>query len=451
MKNFILFFALLFSFSSFAQIEGTWNGNIEIPNQKLPFVIHIDKVNNKWQAIGESPVQTDEKFPLEKISFQNDTLKISDAESGMNYVGILKNPKHIEGKFSQQGMSFTLNLEKGDFTLKRPQEPQPPFNYTSENITFKNKEVGITLAGTLTIPNGKGPFPTIVLAAGSGPNDRNEEILGHKPFLVLADYLTKNGYAVLRYDKRGVAESTGDFKNATIFDFANDAEAALAFLRTKKEIDSKKMGIIGHSEGGDIAQIVASKDATLDFIVSMAGPGIKGSEMLVLQNDALSKAMNIPELTRLLNKKLNKKTYEIIMSNDSKEQADKELKEYFKTTVHYKNLSDEQLDKQVSNLYSEYIRQLLLFDPQNYLPKINCKVLALNGEKDLQVSSKENLEGWKNGLTHNKNVTIKSYPNLNHLFQPATTGLHTEYGEIETTIEPIVLEDIVKWLNENVK
>lgn len=451
MKNFILFFALLFSFSSFAQIEGTWNGNIEIPNQKLPFVIHIDKVNNKWQAIGESPVQTDEKFPLEKISFQNDTLKISDAESGMNYVGILKNPKHIEGKFSQQGMSFTLNLEKGSFKLNRPQEPKPPFSYKSEDVTFENKKAGITLAGTLTMPNGKGPFPTIVLVAGSGPNDRNEEILGHKPFLVLADYLTKNGYAVLRYDKRGVAESTGDFRNATIFDFANDVEAALAFLKTKKEIDSKKMGIIGHSEGGDVAQIVASKDATLDFIVSMAGPGIKGSEMLVLQNDALSKAMNIPELTRLLNKKLNKKTYEIIMSNDSKEQADKELKEYFKTTVHYKNLSEEQLDNQVSNLYSSYFRQLLLFDPQDYLPKVNCKVLAINGAKDVQVTSKENLEGIAKGLSHNQKVTIKEYPNLNHMFQKAETGMPAEYGEIETTIEPVVLEDMVKWLNDNVK
>lgn len=451
MKKFILLFALLFSFSSFSQIEGTWNGNIEIPNQKLPFVIHIDKVNNEWQVMGESPSETNKKFPLEKISFQNDTLKISDAKLGMNYIGILTNPKQIEGNFSQRGMSFILNLEKGSFKLNRPQEPQPPFNYKTEDVIFENKEAKIKLAGTLTMPSGRGKFPAIVLVAGSGPNDRNEEILGHKPFLVLADYLTKNGYAVLRYDKRGVAESTGDFKNATIFDFAKDAKAALAFLRTKKEIDSKKMGIIGHSEGGDIAQIVASKDATLDFIVLMAGPGIKGSEMLVLQNDALSKAMNIPELTRLLNKKLNEKTYEIIMSNDSKEKADKELKEYFKTTVHYKNLSEEQLDKKVSNLYSEYLRQLLLFDPQNYLPKVNCKVLALNGAKDVQVTSKENLEGIAKGLSHNQKATIKEYPNLNHLFQPATTGLHTEYGEIETTIEPVVLEDMVTWLNENVK
>lgn len=451
MKNIILLFALLISFSSFAQIEGTWNGNIEILNQKLPFVIHIDKVNNEWQVIGESPVQTVEKFPLEKISFQNDTLKISDAKLGMNYVGILKNSKQIEGKFSQRGMSFTLNLEKGSFKLNRPQEPQPPFSYKSENITFKNKEAGITLAGTLTMPNGKGPFPAVVLAAGSGPNDRNEEILGHKPFLVLADYLTKNGYVVLRFDKRGVAESTGDFKTATLFDFAKDTEAALAFLRTKKEIDSKKVGIIGHSEGGAVAQIVASKDAALDFIVLLASPGIKGSEMLVLQNDALSEAMNIPELTRLLNKKLNEKTYEIIMSNDTKEKADKELKEYYKTTVHYKNLNEEQLDKQVKNIYSAYIRQLLLFDPQEYLQKVHCKVLAINGTKDLQVTSEENLAGIEKGLSHNQKTTIKEYPNLNHLFQPAKSGLHTEYSEIETTIELVVLEDMVKWLNENVK
>ena len=147
----------------------------------------------------------------------------------------------------------------------------------------------------------------------------------------------------------------------------------------------------------------------------------------------------------------NKKTYEIIMSNDSKEQADKELKEYFKTTVHYKNLSDEQLDKQVSNLYSSYFRHLLLFDPQDYLPKVNCKVLAINGAKDVQVTSKENLEGIAKGLSHNQKVTIKEYPNLNHMFQKAETGMPAEYGEIETTIEPIVLEDIVKWLNENVK
>jgi len=451
MKNFILFFALLFSFTSFAQIEGTWNGNIEIPNQKLPFVIHISKANNQWKAMGESPIQTNEKFPLEKITFQNDTLKISDSKLGMNYTGVLKNAKYIEGKFSQGGMSFSLNLEKGEFKLNRPQEPQPPFSYKNEDVTFENKEAQIKLAGTLTMPNGKGKFPAVVLVSGSGPQNRNEEVLGHKPFLLIADYLTKNGYAVLRFDDRGVAASEGDFTKATVFDFASDAKAAIKYLKTIKDIDSKKIGILGHSEGGEVAQIIASQDATVNFIVLMASPGIKGSEGLVLQNDAFSKAMDIPELTRALNKKLNEKTYEIIMSNDSKEKAEKELKEYYKTTVHFKNLTNEELDNQIKGLYSDHIRQLLLFNPMDYLPKINCKVLALNGTKDLQVTSLENLAAIEKGLSHNKKLKIISYEGLNHLFQPATTGLDTEYAEIETTIEPVVLEDITKWLNENVK
>ena len=451
MKHITLFFALLFSFSSFAQIEGTWNGNIEIPNQKLPFVIHISKGNNEWKVMGESPIQTDEKFQLEKITFQNDTLKISDSQTGMNYVGVLKDPKHIEGKFSQRGMSFNLNLEKGEFKLNRPQEPQPPFDYKSEDITFENKEAGIKLAGTLTTPNGKGKFPAVVLVSGSGPQDRNEEVFGHKPFLVIADYLTKNGYAVLRFDDRGVAKSEGDFTKATVFDFASDTKAAIKYLKNRKEINSKKTGILGHSEGGEVAQIIASQDTSLNFIILMASPGIKGNEVLALQNDAFSKAMGIPELTRALNKKLNENTYEIIMRNDSKEKADKELKEYYKTTVHYKNLSNEELDNQIKGLYTEHIRQLLLFDPMDYLPKINCEVLAINGTKDLQVTSVENLAGIAKGLGTKGKLQIISYEGLNHLFQPATTGLDTEYGEIETTIEPKVLEDIKTWLNEKVK
>ncbi|SFN62044.1 hypothetical protein SAMN05421741_10854 [Paenimyroides ummariense] len=451
MRNFILLITLLFSFTSIAQIEGTWNGNIEIPNQKLPFVIHISKANNQLKVMGESPMQTDEKFPLEKITFQNDTLKISDSKLGMNYVGVLKNPKQIEGKFSQRGMSFPLNLEKGEFKLNRPQEPQPPFSYKTEDVTFENKEAKIKLAGTLTMPNGKGKFPAIVLVAGSGTNDRNEELFGHKPFMVIADHLTKNGYAVLRYDKRGVASSEGNFAKATVFDFASDAKAAIKYLKTVKEIDSKKIGVLGHSEGGSVAQIIASEDSSVNFIILMASLGIKGSDGLVLQNDAFAKAMGLPELTRALNKKLNEKTYEIIMRNDSKEKANKELKEYYKTTVHYKNATDEELDERIKGLYSEHIRQLLLFDPIDYLPKINCEVLAINGTKDLQVTSVENLAGIAKGLGSKGKLQIISYDGLNHLFQPATTGLDSEYGEIETTIEPKVLEDITKWLNEKVK
>ena len=451
MKPILLFFSLLFSISSFSQIEGTWNGNIEIPMNKLAFVIHITKENNNWNVMAESPMQTKEKFPLEKISFQNDTLKISDSKLGMNYVGFLKNPNYIEGKFTQRGMSFPLNLEKGSFKINRPQEPQPPFNYKTEDVTFENKEAKIKLAGTLTLPNGNGNFPAIVLVSGSGPQNRNEELFGHKPFLLLADYLTKNGYAVLRYDDRGVAESEGDFDSATVFDFTKDAKSAIEYLKTRKEINTKKIGILGHSEGGQVAQIIAAESNDLDFIILMASPGIKGSELLLLQNDAIAKAYGINETVRSFNKKVNEKTYEIIMENDSKEKADKALKEYYKTTAQYKDLNDEALESQINDLYSDHIRQLLLFDPMNYLPKINCKVLAINGTKDLQVNSIENLAGISKGLGTKGNLDIIFYKGLNHLFQPTTTGLPSEYGEIETTIEPKVLEDITNWLNENVK
>lgn len=450
MKNIILIFSLLLSTSLFAQIEGTWNGNIEIPMNKLPFVLHISNENNGLKATFDSPNQGGFGLEIPEIRFENNILYLKHPKMMMNYEGKLEN-NVINGTFTQGGQSFILNLTKGKFKRNRPQEPQPPFDYHSEDITFENKEDGINLAGTLTLPKGNGKFPAVVLVSGSGPNDRNEEIFGHKPFMVVADYLTKNGYAVFRYDKRGVAESEGDFPSATVFDFAEDTKSAIKYLKTRKEIDTEKIGILGHSEGGQVAQIIASEDGSLNFIILMAAPGIKGSDLLILQNDAFSKALGLPELTRALNKKLNEKTYEIIMQNDNKEKAEQELKEYYKTTVHYKDLGDEELDDTIEGLYTEHIRQLLLFDPQDYLPKIKCNVLALNGAKDLQVTYIENIAGLAEGLAMQGNLETIVYRDLNHLFQPAQTGLPDEYGTIETTIEPKVLEDIVKWLNEKVK
>ncbi len=451
MKKIILLFALLLSFSSFAQVEGTWNGAIELPTNKLPFILHITTENNQLKATFDSPDQGGFGIEIPEIRFEENTLYLKHPAMMMVYKGLLENNSTIKGIFTQGGQSFKLDLTKGEFKRNRPQEPQPPFNYKTEDVTFENKEAGIKLAGTLTMPNGKGKFPAVVLVSGSGPQDRNEEIFGHKPFLVIADYLTKNGYAVLRFDDRGVAASEGDFAKATVFDFASDTKAAIKYLKTVKEIDAKKIGVLGHSEGGSVAQIIASEDSSVNFIILMASLGIKGSDGLVLQNDAFAKAMGLPELTRTLNKKLNEKTYDIIMRNDSKEKANKELKEYYKTTVHYKNATDEELDERIKGLYSEHIRQLLIFDPMNYLPKINCEVLAINGKKDLQVTSVENLAGIAKGLGSKGKLQIISYDGLNHLFQPATTGLDTEYAEIETTIEPKVLEDISKWLNEKVK
>ena len=452
MKKLFFFLCTFLPVYLFAQIEGTWHGKIEIPDAPLTFIIHIAKEGKTLKITADSPDQEAYGFPIEKGTFTNNKLVVSDTKMRMNYEGELINTTTIQGTFSQNGAAFPLRLTKGDFKQKRPQEPQPPFSYDSEEVTFPNTKASVTLAGTLTLPKKrKGPVPAVILVSGSGPNDRNEEILGHKPFLVIADYLTHYGYAVLRYDKRGVKASEGDFASSTVFDFASDAQAAFDYLANRPEINPKKIGIIGHSEGGTVAQFVASENKNLAFIVLMASPGIKGSDLLVLQNDALSQAMNIPEFTRLLNKKLNEKTYEIVMDNTDKTEATAALKAYYKTTPHFQSLPEEKLNKMVSAVYNEQIRQLLLFTPQDYLPKITIPVLVLNGKKDLQVTWKENIEAIANGLLHNKQVTVKTYPELNHMFQHAATGLPDEYGEIEETIAPVVLQDIYSWLNKNIK
>lgn len=451
MKNIILFFALFFSFTSFAQIEGTWNGNIELPANKLPFVLHITKDNNQYKATSDSPDQGVYGIELQEIRFENNKLYLKDARMFMTYEGELTSGNAINGAFAQGGQSFKLNFTKGEFKRNRPQEPQPPFSYKTEDVTFENKEAKIKLAGTLTMPKGKGKFPALVLVTGSGAQDRNEEVLGHKSFLVIADYLTKNGYAVLRYDDRGVAASEGDFESATTFDFANDAKSAVDYLKTIKEIDSKKIGILGHSEGGMIAQIIAAERKDLPFIISLAGPGIAIDELMLIQKYEIEKANGLSNEVLEANQTLFRKIYEIIKKNPSNDIAKQEIKSFLKSDPTYKELTEKQINEFGSVTDSNWFATFIRYNPEDNLKKINAKALVLNGEKDVQVIAKENLEGWRKGLQNNKNVTIKTYPNLNHLFQSATTGMPNEYGEIETTIEPFVLEDITKWLNENVK
>ena len=451
MKNTIQFAAILLPFLGFSQIQGTWKGDIQIPMQKLPFVIHIDQINNEWIGEGESPAQTNQKIKFETVSFRNDTLKISEPRLGMNYVGVLKDKSRIEGKFSQRGMSFTLNLERGEYKINRPQTPQPPFLYQSNDITFLNNKAKINLAGTITRPEGKGKFPAIVFVTGSGPQDRDESLMEHKPFLVLADYLTKNGYVVLRYDDRGVGKSEGDFENATSYDFADDAEAAIAYLKKQDYVDVKKIGVLGHSEGGMIAQIIAAKNKDIDFIISLAGPGIANSELMLDQKSEIERKMGIPELTVKMNEQVFGNIYSILKKDIEPKEAEAEIRSYLKAHSVYKNVPEKDLKSLTDLVYEKWFRTFISYDPKVNLNKIKAKVFAINGENDVQVLAKDNLEGWKNGLAHNKNVTIKSYPKLNHLFQESKTGMPDEYQNIETTIESFVLEDIKNWLNQNIK
>lgn len=338
----------------------------------------------------------------------------------------------------------------------RPQEPKEPFSYTSENITFINYSAdSIPLAGTLTLPKDLKNPPVAILISGSGPQDRNEELLGHKPFLVLADYLTNHGIGVLRYDDRGVGESKGDFTTATTFDFATDVEAAIAYLKSRNDVDTSKIGLIGHSEGGIIAPMVASKSKDVAFIILLAGPAVNGAEILLSQSRKAGELAGTPQAFLDENEKLASIIYDIIRANTEEEilktnitNALNDYKTNNPLSPLVPHITPVMIAQQLSILKSDWLCNFIRIEPKDYLEKIKCPVLALNGSKDIQVLPDNNLEGIKKGLANNKDVTIKKLAGLNHLFQTAETGNVQEYGKIEETFAPIALEIIKDWILE---
>jgi uncharacterized protein len=280
--------------------------------------------------------------------------------------------------------------------------------------------------------------------------------LGHKPFLIISDHLTKNGMAVLRYDDRGVGKSSGDFKTATSADFATDVESAITYLKTRKEINTKKIGLMGHSEGGLIAPMVASKSKDVAFIVLMAGPGMQGDQLLLLQQKLIGKASGGSDENLLKIEFENRKAFDIVKKSNSTEQLNIDLTNFIKqnlvenpnTKIPDGMSNDDFVNLQVKAIATPWMQYFIKYNPIPALEKVKCPVLAINGEKDLQVPPKENLAAIKNALTKggNKKVTIKEFPNLNHLFQECITGSPDEYATIDQTISPIALEAITKWI-----
>ncbi|PUB33494.1 hypothetical protein C8J95_10386 [Elizabethkingia sp. YR214] len=343
----------------------------------------------------------------------------------------------------------------------RPQEPQEPYPYYSEDITFENKQAGINLAGTLTLPKKEGIFPAVILISGSGPQDRNEELAGHKPFLVLSDYLTRNGIAVLRYDDRGTALSGGDFKSATSVDLATDVESALAYLKTRKEIDQKKIGLIGHSEGGLIAPLVAVKSKGVAFIVMLGGPRIPGDKILLIQQRLIAKASGKSEKEIRGTERINREIFDVVKGSSDIEQLKIDLRSDLKKFLSANpNLrmnegmtDDEFINSQVDAYTTPWMQYFIKYNPKPILEKVKIPVLALNGEKDLQITPKENLKAIKKALrkAKNKNITIKEIQDLNHLFQESDTGALQEYQRIEQTYSPIALAEVLDWLNLQIK
>lgn len=462
MRILTLFFVLLTGKLQAQDLVGTWNGALDINHMRLSIVFHIDEKSSGFTATMDSPDQGAKGIPLGSVTFDDGVLKMDAPTIGARYEGKLETDTTLLGTFYQNGMKLPLRLVKQRTAVAaspntRPQEPHAPFPYRAEEVSFPNSEAGITLAGTLTYPQSGGPFGAVVLISGSGPQNRDEELFGHKPFLVIADYLTRQGYAVLRYDDRGVGASTGDFAAATTADFASDANAAITFLQARADIDPDRIGILGHSEGGMVAPLLASTRMDIAFLILLAAPGIPLDSLLVIQNRMLGEASGVPAEQLEVSTKLNKNLYALVAKSDDATELDEKLHQLllpaYQSAITSGAITEAHasatIAQQKANLTAPWMRYFLKFDPARYLAQVKCPVLALNGDKDLQVSAKENLAGITTAFRTSRNdaVTVKMLPGLNHLFQECETGLPGEYGKINQTFSPSALQEISQWLS----
>ena len=441
-------------------IEGNWHGALDVGGFKLRLVLKISKApDGKLMATVDSLDQRAKDLVVDTITFQDGTLKFEMKALRASYEGTLsKDGTELTGQFTQGAplpLDFKRVTDASQLELRRPQTPKKPYPYKEEEVSYENKHDQVKLAATLTLPPGNGPFPAVVLITGSGPQDRNEALLSHQPFLVLADYLTRRGIAVLRADDRGVGGTSKGGPNDTTQNYADDALAGVEFLKTRKEIDPKQIGLIGHSEGGVAAPMAAAKSSDVAFIVLMAGPGIPGDQVVMMQSRLISSAECEKEVESSLADSRQ------LLTTVSQEKDDAVARQKLheaaaKRAEAAKKKIDAQLAAADAKSYAwttPWFRYFLSFDPRPTLMKVKVPVLAINGEKDLQVPAKEDLEAIDQALKDagNKDYKIVLLPNLNHLFQTSKTGAPSEYAEIEETIAPVALQTIGDWIVAHVR
>ncbi|MCZ2102218.1 MAG: alpha/beta hydrolase [Chitinophagales bacterium] len=454
----ILSFILLPLITFSQDISGEWNGILQIQSMKLRLVFKVSSTPEGWSGTMDSPDQGAKDIPLSKVVFEKPNVFFEIAMAGIQYQGSLDG-QEINGTFKQGILELPLKLTREiqeQPEIKKYQEPIRPYPYYEEQVTFYNQEAGIRLAGTLTLPQKTGKYPAVILISGSGPQNRDQEILGHKPFLIIADHLARHGYAVLRYDDRGSYKSEGTFHTSTSKDFASDVTSAYQYLLSRNEIKSKKIGLIGHSEGGMIAAMVAAENKDIAFMISLAGPGLPGSEIVLLQQRLISEKSGISQDLITSNTAIYTTIFEMIRDIKDEEQLKTALTSYLKNAI--KDLppgfipstmsDDDFVQAQVQLYESPWMKYFLLYDPALDLQKVKCPTLVLNGAKDLQVPAEENMAAIEMALAKGKNKRAKTvvFPDLNHLFQECDTGLPSEYGVIEQTFAPQVLDEMVDWL-----
>lgn len=438
--------------------EGTWWGTLNVGGQTLRLVFHFRKdADGRWTGAMDSPDQSAIGIPLSEVLVEGKQITVKVERIGSEFVGTLsEDGKQLQGEWRQSGLKFPLTLTAGAPPApKRPQEPKPPFPYRTEEVKVPHPKARIELAGTLTLPEGKPPFPAIVFFTGSGGQNRDQEVFGHKPFLVIADYLTRRGYATLRMDDRGVGGSQGDLRTATTLDFAEDALAGVAYLKTRREIDRRRVGILGHSEGALVATIAgATAPREVAFLILLAGTGVTGEQILYRQAELIARKSGASDALIQRNRKLQERVFEILKREGDDEKAKQQILEALLQQVAGGTAVSEAqkatLESQAESYVSPWFRTFIVLNPVPYLRKVRCPVLALNGELDLQVDPDQNLPVIEKALREggNRRVTVRKLPGLNHLFQKAKTGLITEYSQIEETFNPEALQIIADWLDE---
>ena len=445
-------------------IEGTWVGTLHIPAGNLRLVFHFGMTAaDTIRGTLDSPDQGAMDIPLGRVTFDGDTLIARAPMIRGEYRGLPLGDTLMKGRLIQLGASIDLNLRREAAPVveyRRPQTPRPPYPYREEEVTFRNPVENFELAGTLTLPEGEGPFPAVVLITGSGAQDRDESIFYHKPFHVIADHLTRHGIAVLRYDDRGTGKSKGMMNNATTMTLADDAEAAVTYLLQRPEIDHAKTGLAGHSEGGLIAPIVASRNSNIAFIVSLAGPGVRGSEIMLQQARDIYAATGMEQAEIEETVAVNSHLFKMAVEEPDQRQFARDAMAWYSGELDKKGVGPEERKEKMAaftqglvSLNNPWMRYFIAADPAPFWSRVKCPVLALNGEKDLQVNHEQNLPAIKQALKKGGNRKVKTVllPGLNHLFQHSETGSPEEYIKIEETFAPEALEIMTSWIRKTMR
>lgn len=434
------------------ELAPVWEGALDAGGAKLRLVLHLARLpGGALTASLDSPDQGATGLPVDEAVVEGRTMRLVMRRLGARFEGTFDAGRRaVTGTWSQGGMNFPLSLRalaEAPPPPKRPQEPKPPYPYDEHEVRVENPAASVTLAGTLTMPRGQGPWTAVALLSGSGSQDRDETVFGHRPFLALADHLARRGIAVLRLDDRGVGGSKRGSAAATTEDFAGDALAAVAFLRGRAGIDGKRVGLLGHSEGGLVAVMAAARSADVAFAVLLAAPALPGEQILHLQSERLLRASGGGDAAVEAARTINGQVYRIVREEKDAAAASAAIT---KVLAEKAGITGDAAAAQVAMVLSPWFRFFLVHDPRPELARLQVPVLALWGERDLQVPAEENLNALRAAVpaARGGEVTTRVFPGLNHMFQPCRTGLPAEYGTIEQTMASEVLTAIGDWLVE---